>query len=48
MGSRRPTCGCHMIGSGAFAVLLLFQAAVYTNGPWAGPAAEGIHLTPIR
>jgi hypothetical protein len=32
----------------ALAVLLLFQAVVYANGPWAGAAAEGIHLTPFR
>ena len=32
----------------AIAVLLLFQAAVYANAPWAGAAAEGIKLTPLR
>jgi len=32
----------------ALAILLLFQSAVYANGPWAGAAAEGVHLTPIR
>jgi cellulose synthase/poly-beta-1,6-N-acetylglucosamine synthase-like glycosyltransferase len=32
----------------ALAVLLVFQAGVYANGPWAGAAAEGIHLTPLR
>jgi len=32
----------------AIAVLLLFQASVYTNAIWAGAAAEGIHLTPLR
>jgi cellulose synthase/poly-beta-1,6-N-acetylglucosamine synthase-like glycosyltransferase len=32
----------------ALATLLLFQSAVYANGPWAGAAAEGVHLTPIR
>ncbi|TMF30823.1 MAG: glycosyltransferase, partial [Chloroflexi bacterium] len=32
----------------ALAVLLLFQAAIYANATWAGAAAEGIHLTPLR
>ena len=32
----------------ALALLLVFQAAVYANGPWAGAAAEGVHLTPLR
>jgi len=32
----------------ALALLLLFQAAVYANAPWAGAAAEGVHLTPLR
>ncbi len=32
----------------AIAVLLLFQAGVYANAPWAGAAAEGIKLTPFR
>jgi len=32
----------------AIAVLLLFQAAVYANAAWAGAAAEGIHITPLR
>jgi len=32
----------------AIAVLLVFQASVYTNAIWAGAAAEGIHLTPLR
>jgi cellulose synthase/poly-beta-1,6-N-acetylglucosamine synthase-like glycosyltransferase len=32
----------------AIGVLLLFQASVYANGPWAGASAEGIHLTPLR
>jgi cellulose synthase/poly-beta-1,6-N-acetylglucosamine synthase-like glycosyltransferase len=32
----------------AIAVLLLFQAAVYGNAAWAGAAAEGIHITPLR
>jgi cellulose synthase/poly-beta-1,6-N-acetylglucosamine synthase-like glycosyltransferase len=32
----------------ALAVLLIFQAAVYANGLWAGSAAEGVHLTPLR
>jgi len=36
------------IATGALALLLLFQAVVYANGPWAGAAAEGIHLTPMR
>jgi hypothetical protein len=32
----------------AIAVLLLFQAFVYANAAWAGAAAEGIHITPLR
>jgi cellulose synthase/poly-beta-1,6-N-acetylglucosamine synthase-like glycosyltransferase len=32
----------------ALAVLLLFQAAIYGNAPWAGASAEGIQLTPLR
>ena len=32
----------------ALAVLLMFQAAIYANAPWAGASAEGIHLTPLR
>jgi cellulose synthase/poly-beta-1,6-N-acetylglucosamine synthase-like glycosyltransferase len=32
----------------AIGVLLLFQAGVYANAPWAGASAEGIHLTPLR
>src|SRR5438270_1423167 len=32
----------------ALAALLLFQALAYANGPWAGIAAEGIELTPLR
>ena len=32
----------------ALAVLLLFQAGIYANATWAGAAAEGIHLTPLR
>ncbi|HET9781884.1 MAG TPA: glycosyltransferase [Candidatus Dormibacteraeota bacterium] len=36
------------ISTGALAILLLFQAAIYANAPWAGAAAEGIHLTPMR
>ena len=32
----------------AIAVLLLFQAFVYANASWAGAAAEGIHITPLR
>src|SRR5438128_376452 len=34
--------------TGALAVLLIFQAAIYANAPWAGASAEGIHLTPLR
>ena len=36
------------IPTAALALLLLFQAAVYANAPWAGASAEGIHLTPLR
>ena len=36
------------VPSAALAVLLIFQAGVYANGPWAGASAEGIHLTPMR
>ncbi len=32
----------------ALSLLLMFQAAVYANAPWASAAAEGIHLTPLR
>src|SRR5207302_8510473 len=32
----------------ALAALLLFQSLAYANGPWAGLAAEGIELTPLR
>jgi cellulose synthase/poly-beta-1,6-N-acetylglucosamine synthase-like glycosyltransferase len=32
----------------ALGLLLLFQAGIYANAPWAGAAAEGIHLTPLR
>ena len=34
--------------TGAIGILLLFQAGVYANGPWASAAAERVHLTPIR
>ncbi|TMD40885.1 MAG: glycosyltransferase [Chloroflexi bacterium] len=34
--------------TGALALLLIFQAAIYANAPWAGASAEGIHLTPLR
>ncbi|HEX2680306.1 MAG TPA: glycosyltransferase [Candidatus Dormibacteraeota bacterium] len=36
------------IATGAVAVLLLFQASIYANAPWAGASAEGINLTPLR
>jgi cellulose synthase/poly-beta-1,6-N-acetylglucosamine synthase-like glycosyltransferase len=36
------------IPTGALAILLLFQAAIYANAPWAGASAEGIQLTPLR
>jgi cellulose synthase/poly-beta-1,6-N-acetylglucosamine synthase-like glycosyltransferase len=32
----------------ALGILLLFQAAIYANAPWAGASAEGIQLTPLR
>jgi len=32
----------------ALSFLLMFQASVYANAPWASAAAEGIHLTPLR
>src|SRR5438309_10422683 len=32
----------------AIAFLLLFQASIYANAPWASAAAEGIKLTPLR
>ena len=32
----------------AIGLLLLFQAFVYANAAWAGAAAEGIHITPLR
>ncbi len=34
--------------TGALALLLIFQAAIYANAAWAGGSAEGIHLTPLR
>src|SRR5256886_6728655 len=34
--------------TGALALLLIIQAAIYANAPWAGASAEGIHLTPLR
>jgi len=36
------------LSTGALAFLLLFQAGVYANAPWASASAEGIHLTPLR
>jgi cellulose synthase/poly-beta-1,6-N-acetylglucosamine synthase-like glycosyltransferase len=36
------------IATGALSFLLLFQASVYANAPWASASAEGIHLTPLR
>ena len=36
------------LATAAIGVLLLFQAGVYANAPWAGASAEGIHLTPLR
>ncbi len=36
------------VATGALAILLLFQAFVYSNATWAGAAAEGIKLTPER
>jgi cellulose synthase/poly-beta-1,6-N-acetylglucosamine synthase-like glycosyltransferase len=36
------------VATAALAVLLLFQAGIYANAPWAGASAEGIHLTPLR
>ena len=36
------------VASGALALLLLFQAAVYSNGPWASAAAERVYMTPLR
>src|SRR5207245_7116171 len=32
----------------AIGLLLLFQASIYANAPWASAAAEGIKLTPLR
>ncbi len=36
------------IATGVLAALLLFEAFVYSNAPWASLAAEGIILTPER
>jgi cellulose synthase/poly-beta-1,6-N-acetylglucosamine synthase-like glycosyltransferase len=36
------------VATGVLAVLLLFEAFVYSNAPWASLAAEGIILTPER
>ena len=40
---RAPSVPTILIG-----MLLVFQALVYANAPWAGAAAEGIHITPLR
>jgi cellulose synthase/poly-beta-1,6-N-acetylglucosamine synthase-like glycosyltransferase len=32
----------------ALSILLLFQASIYANAPWASVSAEGITLTPLR
>ena len=40
---RAPSVPTILIG-----MLLIFQALVYANATWAGAAAEGIHLTPLR
>jgi cellulose synthase/poly-beta-1,6-N-acetylglucosamine synthase-like glycosyltransferase len=40
---RAPSIATVLIG-----MLLVFQALVYANAPWAGASAEGIHLTPLR
>jgi cellulose synthase/poly-beta-1,6-N-acetylglucosamine synthase-like glycosyltransferase len=36
------------VATGVLALLLLFEAFVYSNAPWASLAAEGIILTPER
>jgi cellulose synthase/poly-beta-1,6-N-acetylglucosamine synthase-like glycosyltransferase len=36
------------LSTAALSFLLMFQATVYANAPWASAAAEGIHLTPLR
>jgi hypothetical protein len=36
------------VATGVLAILLLFEAFVYSNAPWASLAAEGIILTPER
>ena len=36
------------LSTAALSFLLMFQASVYANAPWASAAAEGIHLTPLR
>jgi hypothetical protein len=36
------------LSTAALSFLLVFQASVYANAPWASASAEGIHLTPLR
>ena len=36
------------LSTAALSFLLMFQASIYANAPWASAAAEGIHLTPLR
>src|SRR5437660_9737315 len=36
------------MSTAALSFLLVFQASVYANAPWASASAEGIHLTPLR
>ena len=36
------------LSTAALSLLLMFQATVYANAPWASAAAEGIRLTPLR
>jgi cellulose synthase/poly-beta-1,6-N-acetylglucosamine synthase-like glycosyltransferase len=33
---------------GVLALMLVFEASVYLSAPWAGAAAEGIRMTPLR
>ena len=36
------------LSTAALSFLLMFQASIYANAPWASAAAEGIRLTPLR
>ena len=47
-GAVRCWCARRALATIVLSVLLLFEAFVYSNAPWASLAAEGIILTPER